>query len=110
MSLHNLKWSPPEKKIAPSAYDEALNSTLARILVEFKKRADAVSTPAEMWETKTICISGGKRSTICSIIATSQLLLIFARLIRDGLLDESRLAWLVGRQERNYPLVSLFWN
>lgn len=50
MNLYDLKWSPSEKKIARSAYDSALESALAKIITEFKSKAEAVRTPSGMWE------------------------------------------------------------
>ena len=50
MVLHDLKWSPSEKKIARRAFDAALETALAKVLAEFKRRANATSTPSEMWE------------------------------------------------------------
>jgi hypothetical protein len=48
MNWTHLKWSPFEKKIARSAYDAALESALAKIMTEFKSKADAVTTPSGM--------------------------------------------------------------
>ena len=48
--FHDLKWSPSEKKIARSAFDTALESVLAKVMMaEFKRMANAASTPSEMW-------------------------------------------------------------
>ena len=48
--MHDLKWSPSEKKLARSVFDEALEIALSKILTEFKTRASAVATPSGMWE------------------------------------------------------------
>jgi Photoprotection regulator fluorescence recovery protein len=94
MSFHDLKWSPSEKKIARSAYDAALESALARIMAEFKRKADAVTTPSEMWEIEDYLHQQRQEIDDLFDYRYSQLPLVFARLIRDGLLDESRLAGL----------------
>ncbi len=90
----NLTWSPAEKTIARRAYDEALETTLAALMADFKLKASAVTTASELWE-----IEGYLREQRREIDATfdyrySQLLLVFAQLIRQGRLDESRLAGL----------------
>ena len=50
--FHDLKWSPSEKKIARKAYDTALEAALAKVMAEFKRRADAVATPSNMWDVE----------------------------------------------------------
>jgi hypothetical protein len=48
--LHDVKWSTSERKIARRAFDTALESALAKIMAEFKPKANAATTPAETWE------------------------------------------------------------
>ena len=94
MNLYDLKWSPSEKKIARSAYDSALESALAKIITEFKSKAEAVRTPSGMWEIEDYLRQ--KRREIDDLFdyRYSVLIFVFARLIREGHLDESRLAGL----------------
>jgi hypothetical protein len=92
--MHDLKWSPSEKKIARSAYDAALELALARIMAEFKRKAAAVTTPSEMWEIEDHLRQQRREIDDLFDYRYSQLPFVFARLIRDGLLDESRLAGL----------------
>jgi hypothetical protein len=91
---HDLKWSPSEKKVARSAFDEALGIALAKVLTEFKAKANAVAMPSEMWEIEDYL--RGQRRDINELFdyRYSQLPLVFARLVREGYLDESRLAGL----------------
>ena len=94
VNLYDLKWSPSEKKIARSAYDSALESALTRIITEFKSKAAAVTTPPEMWKIEDYLRQ--KRREIDEVFdyRYSVLIFVFARLIREGHLDESRLAGL----------------
>ena len=46
--FHDLKWSPSEKKIARTVFDASLELALAKVMVEFKSKANAASTPSEM--------------------------------------------------------------
>ena len=94
MNSHDLKWSSSEKKIARSAFDAALESALTKIMAEFKRKAHAVTEPSEMWEIEDYL--GQQRRIIDGLFdyRYSQLLFVFARLVREGHLDEGRLAGL----------------
>jgi hypothetical protein len=76
--LRDLKWSPSEKKVARTAFDAALDSALTKVMAEFKVRAIAATTSSDMMFDYRY----------------SQLPFVFARLIHEGHLDESRLAGL----------------
>jgi len=88
---HDLKWSQSEKKIARRVYDTALENELADIMAEFKARAAAVATADEMWEVERYL--DGKRREIQEKYdyRYSQLILTFARLLREGRIREDHL-------------------
>jgi hypothetical protein len=94
MNLRDLHWSPAEKKFARRAFDQALKLALARAMADFKARATAVATPSAMWDIEDHLRL--KRHEIDAMFdyRYSQLILVFARLIREGYLDESSLAGL----------------
>jgi hypothetical protein len=92
--MHDLKWSPAEKKIARSAFDAALESALAKVVAEFKRRADAVTAASDMWTVEDYLRQQRREIDETFDYRYSQLPLVFARLIRDGHLDESRLVGL----------------
>ena len=94
MNLHNLKWSPAEKKIARSAYDAALDFALAKIMADFRRKAEAVTTPSEMWEIEGYLRQQRQEIDELFDYRYSQLPLVFARLVREGHMDEGRLAGL----------------
>ncbi|MGF6308932.1 DNA-binding MarR family transcriptional regulator [Bradyrhizobium sp. i1.8.4] len=91
---HDLQWSPAEKKIARNAYDSALQCALAKVMAEFKSRAGAAATPAEMWEVGDYLRRQRQEIDEMFDYRYSQLPLVFARLIRERHLDEALLAGL----------------
>lgn len=94
MALHDLKWSGSEKKIARSAFEAAVESALAGIMAEFKEKAAAAATPSEMWAIEDYLRHRRREVDETFDYRYSQLLFVFARLIREGHLDEARLAGL----------------
>jgi Photoprotection regulator fluorescence recovery protein len=103
--LHDLKWSPSEKKIARSAFDAALDAALAKIMTEFKARANAAAAPSDMWEIEDFLRQQRREIDETFDYRYSQLPLLFARLIHEGRLDESRL---IGGKAGDHPFVSCF--
>lgn len=92
--MPDLKWSPAEKRIARQAFDAALDVTLAGAMAEFKARAAAASTWSEMWAVEDFLHRRRRDIDETFDYRYSQLLFVFARLIRDGSLDEAQLAGL----------------
>ncbi len=94
MHFRDLNWSPSEKKVARRAYDAALEAALASVMAEFKGKASAVTLPSEMWQIEDYL--RGQRREIDEMFdyRYSQLPFVFARLIRQGYLDENLLAGL----------------
>ena len=105
MSVYDLKWSPSEKKVARSAFDAALESALAKVTVEFKRRAEAATTPSDMWETESYLRQQRREIDEMFDYRYSQLPFVFARLIRAGHLDESRLG---GLSEEKLQIIRSF--
>jgi hypothetical protein len=98
MMFHDLKWSPSEKKIARRAFDAALESALAKVIAEFKNKAAAATTPREMWEIEDFLRQERREIDEMFDYRYSQLPLVFARLVREGHLDESLLDGLSGEK------------
>jgi Photoprotection regulator fluorescence recovery protein len=90
--FHDLKWSPSEKKVARRAFDTALDSALGKVMAEFKKRAAAATTPSDMWEIEDYLRQQRREIDDVFDYRYSQLSLVFARLIREGHLEEGLLA------------------
>jgi hypothetical protein len=92
MFMRNLEWSVSEKKIARRAYDAALEKKLAKIMVELKATAAAAATPSDMWAVEGYLNEQRRQLDDLFRYRYSQLLFIFALLIREGHLDEASLA------------------
>lgn len=103
--FHDPKWSPSEKKIARRALDTALESALAKVMADFKRKADAATTPSEMWEIEDYLRQQRREIDETFDYRYSQLPLVFARLIREGHLDESLLS---GLSEEKYEIIRSF--
>jgi hypothetical protein len=82
------------EKIARRAYDEALDAALAKIVSEFKAKAAAVVSSSEMWAVEDYLRRERREIEEIFDYRYSQLLLVFACLVREGHLDESRLSGL----------------
>ncbi|TPK91753.1 MULTISPECIES: hypothetical protein [unclassified Mesorhizobium] len=89
-----LKWSPSEKKVARAAFDAALEAALGKTMAEFKKKASDATTPADMWEVEDYLRQQRREIDRMFDYRYSQLILVFAVLIREGYLDETMLAGL----------------
>lgn len=92
--MPDLKWSASEKRIARRAYEAALGTALAGIMTEFRARAAAAATPSDLWAIEDYLRRRRREVDEIFDYRYSQLLFIFARLIREGHLDEARLAGL----------------
>ncbi|MBN8999610.1 MAG: hypothetical protein J0H54_09495 [Rhizobiales bacterium] len=90
----NLEWSSSEKKVARRAFDKALEVALGKTLAEFKKTASETATFSDMWEIEDYLQK--QRRTLDQMFdyRYSQLIIVFASLIRKGYLDEKLLAGL----------------
>lgn len=89
--LHDIKWSPSEKKTARRAFDAALDVALGTIMVEFKRRAAAATTPSEMWDVEDYLREQRREINEIFDYRYSQLFFVFPRLILEGHLKESLL-------------------
>ncbi len=90
----HVRWSASEKKIARRAYDAALEKALAKLMAEFKAKANAAATPSDMWAVERYLREQRREVDDLFDYRYSQLLFGFARLIREGHLDEASLAGL----------------
>ena len=101
----DLKWSPSEKKVARSAFDKALEVALGKVLAEFKKKASAAATFSDMWEIEDYLRQQQRNLERLFDYRYSQLIIVFASLIRKGYLDEKLL---VGLSQDNRDEISRF--
>ncbi len=98
--MHDLKWSAAEKRVAREAFDSALELAFAKVMAEFKRRAAAAAKPSDLWEIEDHLRRQRREIDEMFDYRYSQLLLVFARLIHEGYLDESRLAGLAEEKRK----------
>ena len=81
---NDLTWSPSEKKLARSLYDAAVQNELSEIIVEFKARAAAISSPADMWELEDYLRDRRTAFDYKYDYRYSRLIITFGGLLREG--------------------------
>jgi hypothetical protein len=92
--MHDLKWSASEKKLAHRVFEAALTAELAEIMADFKARAVSVTEPQEMWPLQEYLARKQREIERKYDYRYSQLLLVFARLLREGRIQEAQLTGL----------------
>ena len=94
--MHDLKWSPLEKKLARQVFEQALDAELEETLADFKARAAVASTPDEMWAVRGFLAERQDEIDEKYDYRYSRLILVFARLVREGRIREEQLDGLSG--------------
>ena len=89
--MHDIKWSETEKKLARRVFDAALQRSLGDLMVEFKSKAERVTTPEEMWAMQDYLRAKQLEFETTYDYRYSQLLLVFGSLLRQGRIRESEL-------------------
>jgi Photoprotection regulator fluorescence recovery protein len=92
--MFDLKWSHSEKKVARSAYEHAVQSALGKLMTEVKARAASIAAPADLWALEDYLRQQRRDIHELFDYRYSRLLLVFARLVHEGYLDEARLGGL----------------
>jgi hypothetical protein len=87
-------WTPTEKKAARKAFDAALERHLSAIMAEAKRRMANAVDPSDLWELETYLTEGRKTIDRIYQYRYSDLLRVFAVLMRDGWLKEADLVGL----------------
>lgn len=101
------EWTPSEKKIAQRAFDAARESVHAGMLAEFKARAEAAETTEDMWSVEDYLRKQRREIDELLDYRYSVLLMVFARLIREGHLNEGQLA---GLAEDKLEMIRRYWS
>jgi Photoprotection regulator fluorescence recovery protein len=83
-SMHTLKWSAEEKKIARRIFDEALQRELDAVIQKIKHMALDIKTPADLWKMEDYLTRTRKAIDEKYDYRYSQLPLVFAQLVREG--------------------------
>ena len=89
--MYDLKWSESEKKLSRRIFEAALQAELADIIAKFKAKAAAVTTPDEMWAVRDFLAQAQHEIERKYDYRYSQLILVFATLVREGRITEAQL-------------------
>jgi hypothetical protein len=89
--MHQLKWSEREKKIARAVFNAALQQELAEVVTKFKAQAERVQTPDELWPLADWLAQQRRHVDERYDFRYSQLILVFAGLLREGHITRSQL-------------------
>jgi hypothetical protein len=97
----DFKWSDSEKKIARCAFDAALSRELSSLLASTKNSASQATTPDDIWALHDLLSERRKEIDRKYDYRYSQLIYVFARLLKekwimendlDGLKEDKRMA------------------
>lgn len=89
--MHDIKWSPSEKKLAREVFESALQNELAEIIAKFKSEAATISEPDDLWAL--IKRTDHQREEIDRKydFRYTQLLSVFGHLLREDRISEDDL-------------------
>jgi len=88
---YNEPWSRHEKVIARRAYELAFSREMAAIAEKVRSRAQRITEPQHIWALHDYLTKKRKEVDQKYDYRYSQLIFVFALLIRDGWLTESEL-------------------
>ena len=89
--MRDLKWSPSEKAIARKAFEGAYERELETVIREVKKKAGRLEQPSDLWKLERYLTECRKEIDSKYDYRYSVLPMVFARLVREGLLTEHEL-------------------
>ena len=89
--IREWKWSPAEKAAARRAFDAALSRELEAVVREAKNRAARIGEASELWELERWLADRRREIDRTFDFRYSVLPLVFANLLREGLLAEEDL-------------------
>lgn len=89
--MHHLTWSNTEKRIARAVFDGAAEVEIAELVSDFKQKAAAVNSLDQLWALRKHLEETERNFYDKFDYRYSQLIFIFARLIREGRIQEADL-------------------
>jgi hypothetical protein len=92
--MSETKWSKHEKEIARRAFDAAYKRECMTILEKAREMAAKANTPAALWEIHDYLTEKRKETDEKYDYRYSVLLLVFARLVREGWIQPEEIAGL----------------
>jgi len=108
--MHNETWSRSEKTIARRAYDHAHDRELAALAEEVRRQANGITEPRHIWALHDFLTKKRKEIDRKYDYRYSQLVFIFALLIRDGWLSETELTGLAEEKLERIKSLLDFWS
>ncbi|MBO9873470.1 hypothetical protein J7370_08680 [Xanthomonas sp. D-93] len=87
-AMHDMTWSASEKKAARALFDTALQRELQAYLQEFKRSAASIDTPDALWPLVDQAVKKQREIAQTYDYRYSQLILVFAGLLRRGIIQE----------------------
>ena len=103
--MDSLQWSSTEKKIAREAFDKALQREYEALIQDVKQRAIAIENPLEVWDLHDLLTQRRMEIDEKYDYRYSVLLIVFARLIREGWLRFEELEGL--REDKLKPIQTM---
>ena len=89
--MNDIKWSASEKKVARGVVDAAFKRECAAILSKLKKLAASATTPQDMWAINDYLDRQRRDIDSKYDYRYSQLIFVFARLLRENWIEEEEL-------------------
>lgn len=89
--MRDLKWSPSEKVVARRAFEQALNTELRELVRRAKEMAATVEEASELWNLESWLTHRRLEIERKYDYRYSVLLLVFATLLKQGLISENDL-------------------
>jgi len=89
--VHNQNWSRGEKAVARRAFDDALAREYSSLEKEIRSLSSQITKPGHIWALHDFLTRKRKEIDLKYDYRYSQLIFVFARLIRDGWLSEDEL-------------------
>jgi hypothetical protein len=99
--MQDLKWSNGEKKAAKALFETALERELQTYIQEFKDRAAKIEVPDDLWSIAKQASKKQREIDEKYDFRYSQLIFVFANLLRSGSIQENELTAL-GEEKAKY--------
>ena len=91
MNLRDLKWSAKEKRVAREAFEKAYKGEMRQIQEEVSEKVRGFKEETDVWELHDFLSQKRKEIDEKYDYRYSVLILVFARLMREGFITEEDL-------------------
>ena len=92
--MHREQWATSEKAIARQAFEQAYKRECAALMEKVRRRARGIAEPNDIWRLHDFLTKQRQSIDEKYDYRYSVLLMVFARLIAEGWLEEDELAGL----------------